>query len=334
MVLPLSEKNLFENISEYSKTKELPNEYTLVVPTFSDGLIFDSNFESGNLKKVMRVNSTEYQLLLQEDFNTKGHLQWFYFRVKSMLPQGTAVRFSILNMVKPQSLYSMGMKPFVYSKQDFARNSVGWVNDGYDVGYFQNEIIRKKFSKGGKTYCVYYYTLHFSYKLKYDNDEIFFSQFIPWTYTDLMKYLYSIRTNEHIRIDNLCNTFGGNKCPMLVITDNVSQFLPFISILALINKSPSSKKIFNLRVDRVKKYIASKKIVRKKKQRYSEASIFNAKLGKCTQEYIEKHAFESICIISQVPYSLLFQFKQKSSHPFCESAPWRSPILMDDERRN
>lgn len=36
-------------------------------------LIFDSNFESGNLMKASKLNNVEYNLWLENDFNTKGH---------------------------------------------------------------------------------------------------------------------------------------------------------------------------------------------------------------------------------------------------------------------
>lgn len=36
-------------------------------------LHFDSVFESGNLAIAMRVQDTEYDLILQNDINTKGH---------------------------------------------------------------------------------------------------------------------------------------------------------------------------------------------------------------------------------------------------------------------
>lgn len=44
-------------------------------------LIFDSRFESGNLRKAAKVNNIEYNLWLENDLNTKGHTQWFYFKV-------------------------------------------------------------------------------------------------------------------------------------------------------------------------------------------------------------------------------------------------------------
>ena len=44
-------------------------------------LIFDSRFENGNLRKVAKVNNVYYNLWLENDLNTKGHTQWFFFKV-------------------------------------------------------------------------------------------------------------------------------------------------------------------------------------------------------------------------------------------------------------
>jgi hypothetical protein len=38
-------------------------------------LIFESRFESGNLSMATKVSDNEYNLLLQNDINTKGYTQ-------------------------------------------------------------------------------------------------------------------------------------------------------------------------------------------------------------------------------------------------------------------
>ena len=43
-------------------------------------LVFESRFESGNLAAATKVNDSEYHLLLQNDVNTGGHTQWYFFR--------------------------------------------------------------------------------------------------------------------------------------------------------------------------------------------------------------------------------------------------------------
>lgn len=78
-------------------------------------LVFESRFESGNLSLAIKMSDNEYNLLLQNDINTKGHTQWFYFRV-SNTKKGHTVKFNILNLAKPDSLYNYGMKVLCLSE--------------------------------------------------------------------------------------------------------------------------------------------------------------------------------------------------------------------------
>lgn len=79
-------------------------------------LIFESRFESGNLYSVMKVTDSEYHLCLQNDVNTVGHTQWFFFRVQNTT-KDLKVQFNILNLAKSDSLFNHGMKPLIYSEK-------------------------------------------------------------------------------------------------------------------------------------------------------------------------------------------------------------------------
>jgi len=61
-------------------------------------LIFESRFESGNLCLATKVSEWEYNLLMQNDINTQGHTQWFYFRVMNTRAK-SSVKFNIMNFV-------------------------------------------------------------------------------------------------------------------------------------------------------------------------------------------------------------------------------------------
>ena len=67
-------------------------------------MIFDSRFENGNLRKVAKVNNVEYNLWLENDLNTKGHTQWYYFKVlyKDVAlradKKSHVIKFNILNL--------------------------------------------------------------------------------------------------------------------------------------------------------------------------------------------------------------------------------------------
>jgi cytosolic carboxypeptidase protein 2/3 len=61
-------------------------------------LVFESRFESGNLDMAIKVSEKTYLLLMQNDTNTKGNNQWFYFKV-SNAAKGSAISFQIANYV-------------------------------------------------------------------------------------------------------------------------------------------------------------------------------------------------------------------------------------------
>lgn len=46
-------------------------------------LVFESRFETGNLRRAIQVYEFEYDLILKPDVNTKGHTQWYYFSVRT-----------------------------------------------------------------------------------------------------------------------------------------------------------------------------------------------------------------------------------------------------------
>ena len=95
-------------------------QYTISVPPLHNVLIFDSRFESGNLRKAVKVNNIEYNLWLENDLNTRGHTQWYFFKVVYTSDRPAKIQFNILNLSKTYSLYKAGMKPVVFSLKKFA----------------------------------------------------------------------------------------------------------------------------------------------------------------------------------------------------------------------
>lgn len=75
-------------------------------------LIFDSNFECGNLaaaslafpKRSIVGEVPLYELVLEEDTNSAGNTQWFFFSVRNG-KKGQTVNFSLINMGKSASLF-------------------------------------------------------------------------------------------------------------------------------------------------------------------------------------------------------------------------------------
>ena len=88
-------------------------------------LIFESRFESGNLKRAVKVGEFEYDLYLKNDYGTLGFTQWYYFKVQNTR-KDQVYRFNIVNLMKPESTYNLGMKPLIYSVKDAEKNGIGW----------------------------------------------------------------------------------------------------------------------------------------------------------------------------------------------------------------
>lgn len=94
-----------ENIVNLKKKADIPlPKPTNFLPYYSlkntndSTLIFESRFESGNLLAASKKEENQYQLILQNDTNTNGYNQWFYFRV-SNTKKSTKVKFNIINLV-------------------------------------------------------------------------------------------------------------------------------------------------------------------------------------------------------------------------------------------
>ena len=79
-------------------------------------LNFDSLFESGNLARAQFIREDEYKLFMQSDTNTKGHQQWFYFRVTNTR-KDMKYKFHVLNFTKPVCLFRNGMRVWIKSKK-------------------------------------------------------------------------------------------------------------------------------------------------------------------------------------------------------------------------
>ena len=210
MLIPYLEKpakGLANNIKQYYEP-ENEDDHTLV---------FESRFECGNLNYALKLSDNEYNILLQNDINTNGHTQWFYFRVGNTR-KGSTVKFNLLNLVKPDSLYNYGMKILCLSEKLKKDKNIEWYRDGSEIYYYKNWFKREGII--GIEKC--YYTLTFSYTFKYDHDYVYFAYSLPYSYTELCDDLTKIMSNEKmtsfVSRNVLWRTIAGNKCEYLTIT--------------------------------------------------------------------------------------------------------------------
>ena len=108
-----------------SKAQTREAKLRMISPINKDMLVFESRFESGNLRRAVQVSSYEYDLILRPDLNTRGHTQWFYFAFANA-KRGVTYKFNILNCVKPDSLFNSGLQPLIYSMEEAKVRGTGW----------------------------------------------------------------------------------------------------------------------------------------------------------------------------------------------------------------
>ena len=95
-------------------------------------LIFESRFESGNLRRAVKTAENEYNLVMKYDEKTTTDTQWFYFKM-SNVKKFTTYKFNIVNFTKAESSYNQGMKPIFYSVKEAESGEgqgIGWYRDG------------------------------------------------------------------------------------------------------------------------------------------------------------------------------------------------------------
>jgi hypothetical protein len=160
------------------------NPYYIVQGETDNTLVFESRFESGNLKKAIQCDEFEYDLFLRNDYNSQGYVQWYYFSI-SNVKAGKKYVINIKNFFKPDSLYNQGLKPLFYSTKKAENEGIGWYRGGEDICYYQNSF-KKKTGSG------YMCNLSFSVEFSYDNDEVYICHCFPFTYRDCKEHVDNI----------------------------------------------------------------------------------------------------------------------------------------------
>ncbi|CAN0106218.1 unnamed protein product, partial [Hapterophycus canaliculatus] len=185
---------------------------------------FFSSFESANLLRSVQRGPAEYDLFLRPDLHTHGHTQWFYFAVRGTVGD-CVVKFNVVNLTKPDSLFAMGMRPVLYSHKDAAERGLGWRRCGHGIDYrryaFSYREAHRNIKRDGSQ--ASFYTLSLSVTFPNPGDTYRLAHAHPYSYSDHKRHLAELLTNEHtsryLNHTVLCPTLGGNECDLLTVTD-------------------------------------------------------------------------------------------------------------------
>ncbi|KAJ7997832.1 hypothetical protein DPEC_G00216240 [Dallia pectoralis] len=218
-------KKVFEDIQRLLYPEDIINEvvFDLVEPStqgspeYSCSLRFFSQFESGNLRKAVRIRSHEYDLILNADVNCSQHHQWFYFEVSGMTPD-VPYRFNVINCEKANSQFNYGMQPVLYSVKEALEGRPHWVRTGTEICYYRNNHYP---TQGGKISS--FYTLTFTVTFRHNQDVCYLAYHFPYTYSALQSHLQGLQRSVDpakvfFRQQSLSDTLGGNPCPLVTIT--------------------------------------------------------------------------------------------------------------------
>ncbi|XP_065207414.1 cytosolic carboxypeptidase 1-like isoform X3 [Planococcus citri] len=208
-------KNLPKKLTNTDETRIGVKEFS------SSTLMFESRFESGNLRKAIQTGPREYDLILTPDVNSSHHCQWFYFEISNM-DNMAPYTFNIVNCEKTNSQFNYGMKPLMYSVRESTLGRPGWFRTGSDICYYRNGYKIPHCNK--KTFL----TASFSIKFPHSLDVCYIAYTFPYTYSQLLtrmkKWISNAEKDDiYLRVDNLCNSLNNNPVPLLTITAPDSQ---------------------------------------------------------------------------------------------------------------
>lgn len=99
-------------------------------------------------------------MLIENDLNTYGYNNWFFFRVRNQ--QKGVRKFCIVNLIKKTNFFNQGMLVSIFSVKKHQDCGVGWFKGGENVTFGPVNLIRQHHDNES------YYTLYFEYDFTYE----------------------------------------------------------------------------------------------------------------------------------------------------------------------
>ncbi|CAD5212064.1 unnamed protein product [Bursaphelenchus okinawaensis] len=198
-------------------------------------LIFDANFECGNLGRVDELSMFEYDLFIRPDTCNPKYRVWFYFSVKNIQPN-QRVMFNVVNFSKLRNLFDTGQASPVYREHG---DVVGteWARIApKNIYYYRSQVHGDRF------------ILSFVHVFK-NVTSCEFAYCIPYSYTQLQDFLTLLEQKNlnYFKREALCYTVQKRRVDLVTVTShenmmNESRKEKVIFITARVHpgESPSS----------------------------------------------------------------------------------------------
>ena len=211
----LSSYNEFFSI--LAPLKEISHIPKIENPLYNDdNVIFDSDFEEGNLRMAIEITKNkEYDLIMRPETNAKKLYTFFFFSVvikSSDNNDNNTIKLNIINKPKDKNFYN-GQCPVLMFDSSINK----WTRNTFNVYAINNGIKNPNLKNEFKSY----FSLTFSFNYK-PNVKYYFASCYPYTYTQLRLYLNTLNKNCYkkiIKFGEAGKTYNKNKIPYLVITN-------------------------------------------------------------------------------------------------------------------
>lgn len=159
---------------------------------------FDGHFESGSLGPVTRLAENWYQIGLRPDTT-----YWTHFRVRGC--KGQEITFNLTFVSRTHANRWDVRDSGNPEAPDYGCRNPYFSYDGETWHHFDH----------AQTYITVPNTV--SFRHRFEADEVFVCYTIPYTYSQLNKWLDGIADHPLVRIESLGRTHGGRDLPMVTI---------------------------------------------------------------------------------------------------------------------
>jgi hypothetical protein len=180
-------------LSKRNRNYEQPGEEQMIT--------FDADFENASLGQVTRISEDWYQIGLRPDT-----AYWTHFRVRgckgreitfnlAFTPRGRANRWAVRDTGNPEDPDYSCRNPW------YSYDGKTWQHFDFAASYISmpNTV---------------------SFRQQFTQDEVYVCYTIPYTYTDLKKYLETISDHPNIEVETLGKTRNGHDLPLVTVTSN------------------------------------------------------------------------------------------------------------------